>query len=1638
MKLKRLLASILCLAMVLSTMGFSAFAAGNSTEAEAVAMYNGEYYHTVQDAIADASAGDTIYVLKDIETLGRIEKAVTLEGRLNGVEGAKVTLTKQDENGGNGGENQFGNIDGTVTLSNFVYEYASLAIRFEYSQGDYAKLNLVVDNCTFNNINNYVIMGGAGTGYGDKVLGSLKVTNCVFNVAEDATKASYIVYAQRCKNVTVDNCTFNGNGIFRGAIHLGDGLENDDTVSTISGNTISKFERAVVTAAQRNENTVTVTGNTITDTESAVYLHENIKEGTVEVGATQNEFLNVTTIINNKNDDVTTEDLVTSFSENTAGGLNVDVDGKISVAKIGNTTYSSLAEALNAAQDGETIELISGNTPISAAGAVYGKTVTITGNAVFDWSKGWLFAGRGGEGNGTLIFDNANITSASDSSSFGIHVSGREKETEDKYDGTLIIKDSTIELDYLINRNSIDVDNSTFTVKNGFGIAGRPASETESGADATATINITNNSYVKVLNHNGMGVGVTSATPEGKGVLNLTDSTFECASFNIDADLGDFNVYGESTLKIDALTGKEIDLQHNATINESTVGGEVMLYGKVTFSGDNTFKMLYDYGDAYSDEYAEWIVEEGASVTLTEKARYGLGYGDKLTVYGDLTNALTARDTLTADNASLFMHGLVAMSNWDVPNSLTVKDAYVVIGSNNSFGNSPKSSHKGTYNINFENSVLDASRITFYEAPSNTTFNITNSDFEIGTFMTRDADSVFTLTNSKVVSTTATNGTDEGNYNAGNLNLVNSSLTYSAPVSNTGVITLDTGSTLTAPSISGAGTINIDVTNYDGYGDLSNVINADLSGFTGTVNAIGNNVDVKFENGVLTFTPAPVGGPIIGYTGEDRIWGETHANSKESYVVKVYSGDTLMGQSSLNNINNIIDGDLAPTWNVKLNPTNAADDYWTTTWTVAPSMDCQPTHIALVVDDVEVSRTAIQLNGPDNLNKIYAAVTDADGKILSYATSLENAFNKVADGGRIELLRDVELSKAIAFTKDITFTLDGNGYTVKPAKGSKETNSAFNLGQGSDSTRATRKYNIENVVFEGWTTDHIIRLQGTTSVISDCTFRNNNQPDGLGLVTATFADVTVENCVFEDNTCVACVDVNSWGDDSVSNSVVDNCIFENNTVSGAGVVFYNDGASLTVTDNEFVSNTVNTTGNGATLYMGFNGGSNVTGNLFENNTVTTTLDRTTRVAGAIFAGFADENCEITENVFVNNTATANGNVAASGIAYSAYYGAGNLDGNYWGGGEPVSGVDYTHEYPEENDLTVEKYYDEYSLDADGNAVLSDLKPIVSKVVAVQYVENVAESDPDTGLKVYDIVIVAKDEHIINRLNTADLTFANSSDKIAYEIVAAEDITLTHNTDYPNRYMFNFNGKDNVADTDVALTIGQVRLTGYDAFTFQVADASTNLVTATTIDDNIVSYYAADGLELNTDADGDGKYLGVIDTEIAVPTRELTINITFPNAVVNNAVDYQDMTVTIVGGTVNETIALGTDGEAYNFSRVLPYNTAYTVTVSGAGYRTARYTVTMTDDKQLNFWNNVMDEAQVVEIGKDSSVAKVTFLAGDIVKDNNINIYDLSAVVSYFGTENLVEDHPEYAKYDLNRDGVIDSKDVAYVLVSWNN
>ena len=290
------------------------------------------------------------------------------------------------------------------------------------------------------------------------------------------------------------------------------------------------------------------------------------------------------------------EDWAEYFSEVEVNGATVSVEGADSFAAAITENgavkgyYKTLAEALTAAADGDTVTLIwsEDNAPIAMNGSVFGKNVTITGTAKVDWSKGFLFVGRGGEGNATVTFDGANLTSASNSASYGIHVSGREKNTDNKYDGTLVIKNSTIVLDYLINKGAMTLDNSTLTVKNGFSVGGRPASETESGQDATATIALTNGSKVVVNNHNGMGLGY-----EAIGVMDVdATSTFETTQSFLVTAKGTMNIAGTAIVAgtltnngVINLTaeGATLKAQEGLTVN-STVEGRDVSYADGVYS----------------------------------------------------------------------------------------------------------------------------------------------------------------------------------------------------------------------------------------------------------------------------------------------------------------------------------------------------------------------------------------------------------------------------------------------------------------------------------------------------------------------------------------------------------------------------------------------------------------------------------------------------------------------------------------------------------------------------------------------------------------------------------------------------------------------------------------------------------------------------------------------------------------------------------------------------------------------------------------------------------------------------------------------------------------------------------------------
>mgnify|MGYP004603499731 CR=1 FL=1 len=325
---------------------------------------------------------------------------------------------------------------------------------------------------------------------------------------------------------------------------------------------------------------------------------------------------------------------------------------------------------------------------------------------------------------------------------------------------------------------------------------------------------------------------------------------------------------------------------------------------------------------------------------------------------------------------------------------------------------------------------------------------------------------------------------------------------------------------------------------------------------------------------------------------------------------------------------------------------------------------------------------------------------------------------------------------------------------------------------------------------------------------------------------------------------------------------------------------------------------------------------------------------------------------------------------------------------------------------------------------------------IAENIDVKYENMVVDGKTAT----FDLVIEGADDKTINRFSSSEWTF-NITDGFAYSIEPAPFVNITVPADEVNGvYGLNMNGKTYSDATGKKIKLAAVTVTGDGEFEFNATSAKLH---AAKIADNIVTDFDSAATTEN------GKVNIPTDpakAELTTKKYDLTVNIAFNNAVENNAKAYQDMTVTVSGGDLTDalTYELGSDNtdvaynDGYNFtvSGKLSENNTYTVKVEGAGYRTARYTVTMTGNKTLNFWNNVMDNAIVVEEGNPLYTRNVTFLAGDIVKDNKINIYDLSAVVSYFGTKTDKTATSEYAKYDLNRDGVIDSKDVAYVLVSW--
>ncbi len=326
----------------------------SSTMTTMVACVNGKYYPTLDEAFKVANDGDTVTLLTDV-TLSEIlviDKAITLDGGSN-------TLTST------AGRAINVNCAGEVTIQNLT---------IVGGKGCERGIN-VIQKAGTTNLNNVTVSG---------------VSHYAVNVAATAGAAK----------LNISNSDLSGYGALT---IYGNGSVVEVTDTTLVGENVyaDNGSNGFSTISVGAENiTITVEGGSVTAKSTEDTAHQGIIGST---GTTGLEVVLDTELVTEGTASIMSlklNDNTLSFSAEYAGKLMAegyavsaaDADGLIgitgvAVAKIGDTTYATLADAIAAATDGETITLLSDMTIVgnmTTAGFIdeNGYTLTLAANAV--------------------------------------------------------------------------------------------------------------------------------------------------------------------------------------------------------------------------------------------------------------------------------------------------------------------------------------------------------------------------------------------------------------------------------------------------------------------------------------------------------------------------------------------------------------------------------------------------------------------------------------------------------------------------------------------------------------------------------------------------------------------------------------------------------------------------------------------------------------------------------------------------------------------------------------------------------------------------------------------------------------------------------------------------------------------------------------------------------------------------------------------------------------------------------------------------------------------------------------------------------------------------------------------------------
>lgn len=740
------------------------------------------------------------------------------------------------------------------------------------------------------------------------------------------------------------------------------------------------------------------------------------------------------------------------------------------------------------------------------------------------------------------------------------------------------------------------------------------------------------------------------------------------------------------------------------------------------------------------------------------------------------------------------------------------------------------------------------------------------------------------------------------------------------------------------------------------------------------------------ENKIVNGTITPGYATVPKVPGSTRIWGEGTANANESFVVELYAGDEKIAQASLNDYEDIIDGDVSVTWGI---PYDGKDsEYWDVEWyDNNPVVDKVPTKVVLYADGVKVAENEVRMNSADDLNpikwneieavKAVARIGKAGYGSLEAAAAAAEASAAGDTEIVIDILEDMTLDTGIQFHNSKNITINGNDHTITLVHNTDDNNysnpheederpTGFSISDDKYySEEPGSVFNIKNMTLVNnkglgyYKSGHSWRASYHTYAYAEtANYTNVNFVGGVSVA----QDASFVNCTFtedrEDMFMVFADQEYSGAEESYEISF-DGCEFNYAGNAYGTIKIANDEGAFSV---EVKNSTFNNCANKPAI-----------------------------------------------NADTNITATIKNNLFNNCVA-----GAFNADSG------TVNGVDVTSE--------------------EATAAINDVNTVIVNEITVGF----AEVEP--GL--YNIVLTAADD--IYEFVGAELTFANTSKTVAnedmnYEILGVDGVTnVEKSIEKANTYALRLvDGAERMSGKD--LVIGQVKFYGQGDINFTVSEGK---VVATEYGTNLGKYYTVDADDTTDDtlvveAITNGAVKEVTRTVVVNVAYKHALDGKYWKDAAGNAAN--QITVTLKDGFGNVYDAEDLTNGVATINNVKLGR--LTVTLEAPGFRKYVYNTTLeagadeTDALVLNFWNDIKrDTVQSplaeIEAGVSGKTNK-NFVVGDIVMDYTVDEYDLAAVTSYYGMYELT-DADKYIKYDLNRDGNIDIIDVHYVLHTLGN